>query len=152
MPAPLFKRFAPPTPAIQKQPLSPASSPAPAQKHAADRALSPEAPLPKKETKSKKKKSEATEIVAASLESQEHVEDVVMEDVSAETPQSSKKPKKRKRDTEVIEEQDEDVSKKHKAVFSKFEKASKLAEARKDQHGAEDEAQQPEEELHGKLG
>lgn len=139
MPAPLFKRFAPPT-----------SIPAPVQAHAADKAVSPEAAPPKKEKKSKKRKSEVAEPVAAPVESYEHSEDVVMEDAPAATPKSSKKSKKRK--SEVIEAQDEqdgEVSRKHKAVFSKFEKASKLAEARKDQDEAEDEVQQPEEELHG---
>lgn len=48
------------------------------------------------------------------------------------------------------EGQDDDVSKKHKAVFSKFEKASKLAEARKDHEEDVDEAQEPQEELHGR--
>lgn len=71
-----------------------------------------------------------------------------MEDVPSETPRS-KKSKKRKSD--VIDAPDEDVSKKHKAVLSKFEKASKLAEARKEQEEAGDEVQEPEEELHGML-
>ncbi|KAF2621666.1 P-loop containing nucleoside triphosphate hydrolase protein [Macroventuria anomochaeta] len=122
MPAPLFKRFAPPTLATAKQSSPPAATP------------------------KSKKKSKTTEVVAAPAEAQE---DVVMEDVPAETPRSSKKSKKRK--SEVIEEQDEkneEVSKKHKAVFSKFEKASKLAEARKDQDETEDDIEQPEEELH----
>jgi ATP-dependent RNA helicase DDX51/DBP6 len=147
MPAPLFKRFAPPTPATQKKSPPPAPSPAPVQELAAEKP-SPEAVTPKKEKKSKKRKSEASEPVSKSPDPQDHVEDVVMEDVSAETPKSSKKSKKRK--SEVIEDEDAEISKKHKAVFSKFEKASKLAEARKDQEGAEDNVQQPEEELHGK--
>ncbi|KAJ4352617.1 ATP-dependent RNA helicase dbp6 [Ascochyta clinopodiicola] len=144
MPGPLFKRFAPPASAIQKQ-LSPsASSP---QERTTDKALSPEAAPPKTEKKEKRKKrSEAAEPVAIPVHSQDHGEDVVMEDVSAEAPKSSKKSKKRK--SEVVEEQDEEVSKKHKAVLSKFEKASKLAEARRDQGEADDDAQQPEEELH----
>jgi len=142
MPAPLFKRFAPPTPATQEQSSPPASSPAPAQNHAS------EAAAPKKEKKSKNRKSEVVEAVTAPAQTQDHGEDVVMEEVSFETPKSSKKSKKRK--SEVIEEQDEEVSKKHKAVLSKFEKAAKLAEARKEQDGAGDDAQQPEEELHGK--
>jgi ATP-dependent RNA helicase DDX51/DBP6 len=109
------------------------------------KALSPEADPPKKEKKSKKRKSELAEPVAAPVD-----EDVVMGDAPAEAPKVSKKSKKRK--SEVIEEQegqDEEVSKKHKAVFSKFEKASKLAEARKDQVEADEDDQQPEEELHG---
>jgi hypothetical protein len=122
MPAPLFKRFTPPTPATVKQPSSPSSSPAPVN---ADAELSTEAATLKREKKSKKS-SKATEAGADPVGSQE---DVVMED--APTLETSKKPKKRK--SEVVAEregQEDDVSKKHKAVFSKFEKASKLAEAR----------------------
>ncbi|KAF9695702.1 hypothetical protein EKO04_006447 [Ascochyta lentis] len=142
MPAPLFKRFAPPAPATQKQPSPPASSSAPVQERTTNKALSPEAAPPKKEKKPKKRKSEVTEPVAVPV----HGGDVVMEDVSADAPNPSKRSKKRK--SEVVDEQDEEVSKKHKAVLSKFEKASKLAEARREQDETEDDAQQPEEELH----
>ena len=142
MPAPLFKRFAPPTPATIKQPSSPSSSPAPVK---ADAELSTEAATPKREKKSKKSCKTAG-AVADPVVAQE---DVVMED--APTHETSKKSKKRK--SEVVAEQEgqeDDVSKKHKAVFSKFEKASKLAEARKDHEGDVDEAQDPQEELHGR--
>jgi hypothetical protein len=142
MPAPLFKRFAPPTPATVKQPSSPSSSSAPVK---VDAELSTEAATPKREKKSKKS-SKTTEVVADPVEAQE---DVFMED--APTLETSKKSKKRK--SEVVAEQEgqeDDVSKKHKAVFSKFEKASKLAEARKDHEEDVDEAQEPQEELHGR--
>lgn len=149
MPAPLFKRFAPPTPATQKHSSVPASSPVSVQNDVAEKALSPEAAPSKKEKKIEKRKSELTEPTTVPVESQKQNEDVIMEDVSAEVPRPNKKSKKRK--SELIEEQDEEVSKKHKAVLSKFEKASRLAEARKDQGSAEDETQQPEEELHGTM-
>jgi ATP-dependent RNA helicase DDX51/DBP6 len=112
----------------------------------ADAELSTEAATLKREKKSKKS-SKATEAGADPVVSQE---DVVMED--APTLETSKKPKKRK--SEVVAEregQEDDVSKKHRAVFSKFEKASKLAEARKDYEEAADEAQEPQGELHGEL-
>lgn len=122
MPAPLFKRFAPPTPAVTKENPPPTAT-------------------PQKEKKSKK----TADVVAAPAD--EAQEDVLMED--APTPKTSKRPKKRK--SEVVDEQNdhgEEASKKHKAVLSKFEKASKLAEARKDE--AVEKAEEPEEDLHGK--
>ncbi|KAF3039335.1 ATP-dependent RNA helicase dbp6 [Didymella heteroderae] len=120
MPAPLFKRFAPPTSATAKE-------------------ASPLAAPPKKEKKSKK----TAEAVAAPVEDAQ--DDVVMED--APTPNPPKKSKKRKSDSvEKDGEQDEEVSKKHKTVFSKFEKAAKLAEARKDE--TVESVQEAEEELH----
>lgn len=121
MPGPLFKRFAPPTPATAKEP-------------------SPPAVTPKKEKKSKK----TAEVVAAPVKDAQ--KDVVMGDAPA--PKPLKKSKKRK--SEVVQEEDEQnegVSKKHKAVFSKYEKASKLAEARKDE--ASETIEEPEEDLHG---
>ena len=142
MPAPLFKGFAPPTPATAKQPPSPSSSPAPVK---IDAKLSTEAATPKREKKSKKS-SKTAGVVADPVKSHE---DVVMED--APTLETSKKSRKRK--SEVVAEQEgqeDDVSKKHKAVFSKFEKASKLAEARKDHGEDADEAHEPQEELHGR--
>ncbi|KAJ4410222.1 ATP-dependent RNA helicase dbp6 [Didymella pomorum] len=120
MPGPLFKRFAPPTPATAKEP-------------------SPPAVTPKKEKKSKK----TAEVVAAPVKDAQ--KDVVMGDAPA--PKPLKKSKKRK--SEVVQEEDEQsegVSKKHKAVFSKYEKASKLAEARKDE--ASETIEEPEEDLH----
>ncbi|KAH6644537.1 P-loop containing nucleoside triphosphate hydrolase protein [Boeremia exigua] len=140
MPAPLFRRFVPPTPATAEHSSAPASSPVPVH---APIGLPAEVAAPKKEKKSKKN-TKAVEGVAAPTDAQE---DVVMEDVTPGPPKAIKKSKKRK--SEVIEDQDgqdEEVSKKHKAVFSKFEKASKLAELRKDQQEADTE--EPEEELH----
>lgn len=142
MPAPLFKRFAPQSPAPAKQSSPPSSSPISAQAHAGSTA---DAVAPKKEKKSKR----TSKAAVANAEQIGPQEDVVMEDAPA--PKASKESKKRK--SEVVQEEDardEEVSKKHKAVFSKFEKASKLSEARKDQ-GEADVEQQPEEELHGKL-
>ncbi|KAF1923240.1 P-loop containing nucleoside triphosphate hydrolase protein [Didymella exigua CBS 183.55] len=122
MPASLFKRFAPLTPATVLDASKPAET-------------------PKKNEKTRKIKT--AEVIAAPAKVAQ--EDAIMEDAPTSNP--SKKSKKRK--SEVFEkpkEQNEDVSKKHKGVFSKFEKASKLAEARKDEvvEGVED----PEEELH----
>lgn len=142
MPAPLFRRFVPPTSATEEQSSASASSPAPAP--AATKAAN------RKETKPKMSKQGAGTVKAVAVPP-EVSEDVSMEDVPAETPKSVKRSKKRK--SEVIEEQDgqdEDVSKKHKGVLSKFEKAQKLAEARKEQPEVEVEVEQSEEELHGK--
>jgi ATP-dependent RNA helicase DDX51/DBP6 len=116
MPAPLFKRWAPPT--LATKPTATAvvvEAPPKAASPLPERAASPV-------------------IKADSL-----------------TPKSAKKAKKRKRDVETQAEQDEDASKKHKAIFTKFEKASKLAEAR-NQRRDEDESVEkdelPAEELH----
>ncbi|KAJ4373365.1 ATP-dependent RNA helicase dbp6 [Neocucurbitaria cava] len=54
---------------------------------------------------------------------------LIVDETQMEPPKSIKKPKKRKRSAGANEEEEE-TSKKHKAIFSKFEKASKLAEAR----------------------
>jgi ATP-dependent RNA helicase DDX51/DBP6 len=151
MPAPLFKRWAPPKPATQQQSPPPASLPVSSRDAAPEKALSPEAPPPKKEKKSKKRHRDVAEPVAETPQAHSHVDEPMEEDAPAEAPASHQKPKKRKRDSEVAGEQDEDVSKKHKAIFSKFEKASKLAEARGQlEDGQDAEDQQPEEELHGK--
>ncbi|OAL04991.1 P-loop containing nucleoside triphosphate hydrolase protein [Phaeosphaeriaceae sp. SRC1lsM3a] len=115
MPAPLFKRWAPPKPAViptvspvvEASPKSPSPPP-----------VRPASPSP---------------------------------EVASSTPKSAKKPKKRKRETDTHIEQEEDTSKKHKAIFTKFEKASKLAEARnqrKEQDDGEEKDQEPAEELH----
>ncbi|KAH7066914.1 P-loop containing nucleoside triphosphate hydrolase protein [Paraphoma chrysanthemicola] len=104
MPAPLFKRWAPPAPVAKptKEEVVKAAGPIPTRK-----------------------------------------ESPVVE-TSQPVPKSAKKPKKRKRDSEVAVEEDEETSKKHKAIFSKFEKVSKLAEART-QNKAEDESDDDEE-------
>jgi ATP-dependent RNA helicase DDX51/DBP6 len=88
MPAPLFKRFAPPTSATVRQPSSPSSFPAPVK---ADAELSTEAATPKREKKSKKS-SKTAGAVADPVERQE---DVVMDD--APTLETSKKTKKSKK-------------------------------------------------------
>lgn len=114
MPAPLFKRWAPPTPVVK-----PTTS---------------AAPIPKK-------------IAKASSPTLEVAEPIV-EHALAEAPKAIKKPKKRKRDAEA-NDQDEDTPKKHKNILSKFEKVSKLAEARG--HLGEDETTngvEEQEELH----
>ncbi|KAF2034106.1 P-loop containing nucleoside triphosphate hydrolase protein [Setomelanomma holmii] len=113
MPAPLFKRWVPPTPAVK--PASP-------------------------------------DTAKTSSPPQSHQKSPVAESTSPAVSKSAKKPKKRKRDVEAAEHsQDEENSKKHKAIFSKFEKVSKLAEARS-QHKDEEELAQneelPSEELH----
>jgi ATP-dependent RNA helicase DDX51/DBP6 len=110
MPAPLFKRFVPPTPAVRKP-----SSPAPAH----DEPAKASSPI-----------DGSTEVIAPASA-------IVEEFEAVETPKSIKKPKKRKREAEVANGQDEEASKKHKNVLSKFEKAAKLAEA-KSQQGEED--------------
>ncbi|KAH8728185.1 P-loop containing nucleoside triphosphate hydrolase protein [Phaeosphaeriaceae sp. PMI808] len=67
------------------------------------------------------------------------------------TPKSSKKEKKRKRELEIRGEPDEEIAKKHKAIYTKFEKVSKLAEARgqhQDDDDEEEDVEHPSEELH----
>lgn len=64
-----------------------------------------------------------------------------------------KKPKKRKRDTELKREDNEgeEKSKKHKTILSKYEKVSKTAESRQQQkteEGSDQEEGIPQEELH----
>lgn len=121
MPAPLFKRFAPPTPATTT-----------------------ETSLPAVTQNNEKKSKKTADVGAAPVEDAQ--QDVVMEDMP--TPKPVKKSKKRK--SEAVQEEDEqnkEVSKKHRAVFSKFEKASKLAEARKDE--TSETIEEPEEDLHG---
>ncbi|KAH7389915.1 P-loop containing nucleoside triphosphate hydrolase protein [Pyrenochaeta sp. MPI-SDFR-AT-0127] len=140
MPAPLFKRWAPPKPAVkQASPVGSAlgktaktssltdvatdSSPA---KQSTTRTVSPEAPQYGSNPAS------------------------VVEEALAELPKSIKKPKKRKRESEAMK-QEEEGSKKHKTIFSKFEKASKLAEARNQGEDGEHLSgleEQPTEELH----
>ena len=121
MPAPLFKRFAPPAPIANKQP-----SPAPARDQVTKASSPPYA---------------ATEVVADSHPAS------VQDSVVLEVPKTIKKPKKRKRNAEAAEAQDDEVSKKHKNILSKFEKASKLAEVvgQKGEEEVSYEAQEPEE-------
>ena len=120
MPAPLFKRFAPPSAPVKKQP-----SPAPVRNEVIE-ASSPTAPT--------------THAVTNSIHAP------VEEAIALDSPKPSKKPKKRKREADVANDQDEEVSKKHKNIFSKFEKAAKLAEARNQQGEDEttDEAKEQE--------
>jgi ATP-dependent RNA helicase DDX51/DBP6 len=123
MPAPLFKRWAPPKPAAAPTP-TPAPTHAP--KHAHDTTLKTSSPV-------------------------HHRTESPVEEPQKATPKSAKKPKKRKRDSEVQDGSEEETSKKHKAIFTKFEKASKLAEARsqrKDEDDLEGQEEEPSEELH----
>ncbi|KAG9191584.1 ATP-dependent RNA helicase DDX51/DBP6 [Alternaria panax] len=123
MPAPLFKRFAPPAPVVRKQP-----SPAPAR----DEVAKPPSPT-----------HAATEVVADSSPAP------VQDHAAVEVPKTIKKPKKRKRDAEAANDQDDEVSKKHRNILSKFEKASKLAEAIGQRRGEQaSDAVQEQEELH----
>ncbi|KAF2845952.1 P-loop containing nucleoside triphosphate hydrolase protein [Plenodomus tracheiphilus IPT5] len=121
MPAPLFKRWAPPVTIVK-----PAAPPAPVREKDA-KASSPVAPVAR---------------VAAPSSAP------IVDDAPKEAPKSIKKPKKRKRETDAKEEEEE-TPKKHRAVLSKFEKAQKLAESTGDQkqddttHGTEEQ-----EELH----
>lgn len=112
MPAPLYKRWVPPSKPSQAQ----------------TQAKAPTA-------------ASVVEVV-----SKETVPSPVKETAPSDVPKSIKKPKKRKRDVEHAEE-DEATSSKHKNIFSKFEKASKLAEARKEEEPVENE-EHAEEELH----
>jgi ATP-dependent RNA helicase DDX51/DBP6 len=117
MPAPLFKRWAPPT-------LS---------------------------TPAAKSTAKPIEVAAPKVASPvpERIASPAVE--AAATLKSAKKPKKRKRDTEAPIEADEETSKKHKAIFNKFEKVSKLAEARSQRQDGEESDEkddQPAEELH----
>jgi ATP-dependent RNA helicase DDX51/DBP6 len=123
MPAPLFKRFAPPAPIVEK-----ASAPAPARDEAA-KASSPT--------------FAAAEFVTASSPAP------VRDSAAVEAPKTVKKPKKRKRDAEAANDQDDEISKKHKSILSKFEKAAKLAEAKSQLGGEEAANEAPEQqELH----
>ncbi|KAL5117963.1 ATP-dependent RNA helicase dbp6 [Pleosporales sp. CAS-2024a] len=115
MPAPLFKRWAPPTPAA-KSAITPIK----------DAVATVSSPI-RQRTESPVPGSQAS------------------------TPKPAKKQKKRKRNTEAQDEQGEDNVKKHKAIFTKFEKVSKLAEARSqhvDEENLEQSGQEPAEELH----
>jgi ATP-dependent RNA helicase DDX51/DBP6 len=109
MPAPLFKRYAPPKPATKPAVKPTDERPAKVSSPSQERVASP----PK-----------------------------------SSTPKPAKKPKKRKRDSEARDEEPEETSKKHKAIFSKFEKVSKLAEARSQQPDGED-SQGDEEQVDG---
>ncbi|CAO2652601.1 Nn.00g008840.m01.CDS01 [Neocucurbitaria sp. VM-36] len=122
MPAPLFKRWAPPTPVVKPSPLAPIHD---------EIAKAPSPP------------NTATESTPTE-------QSPVVIEARIETPKSIKKPKKRKRDAEA-QEQEEETSKKHKAIFSKFEKVSKLAEARgqrEDDEPTNGAEEQGAEELH----
>lgn len=80
----------------------------------------------------------------------------IAEDLPKDKAKRTKdRPTKRKRENKnIVEEQDNgEVSKKHKSVFSKFEKSSKLADAaRKSLKGTivEELHESPAPELHGK--
>lgn len=141
MPAPLFKRWAPPKPAIkQLQSASPADD--------ADETTSGSTHIaidsnPAQKSKKRKVTPEAPKHASSPTP--------MAEEAPIDPPKSIKKPKKRKREPEAIGQEEED-SKKHKAIFSKFEKVSKLAEARSQREDGEpldgrDEL--PAEELHG---
>lgn len=81
---------------------------------------------------------------------EEHVESPTAGSKSS-TPKPTNKEKKRKRESRIQDEQDDDNSKKHKAIFSKFEKVSKLAEARSQQQAGQSEVEDEQpvaEELH----
>lgn len=118
MPAPLFKRWAPPVTIVK-----PAAPAAPVRAKVA-KALSP--------------------VVSAVEVSASHASPIT-EDAPVEAPKSIKKPKKRKRDPDAQEQ--EETPKKHKAILSKFEKVQKLAESRGDQkqdgstHGSEEQGE-----------
>ncbi|KAL6705577.1 ATP-dependent RNA helicase dbp6 [Coniothyrium glycines] len=120
MPAPLFKRWAPTS--------KPAPKPAPPALPATQQAS--------------RQASHAHSL--AEVESPHSA--LAVEEAHVEVIKSVKKPKKRKRDAGA-KEQDEETSKKHKNIFNKFEKASRLAEARKEEGSVEDE-DAPLEELH----
>ena len=113
MPAPLFKRFAPPPAPVQEQS-------APATVHTGKEAIKPSSPT-----------SATTHAATNSIHTP--VEEAAVFD----SPKPSKKPKKRKREADVASHYDEEVSKKHKNILSKFEKAAKLAETKN--HQSEDE-------------
>jgi ATP-dependent RNA helicase DDX51/DBP6 len=119
MPATFNKRFVPPVPIYKKQP-----SPPPARAEVAEPSSPPIA---------------ANEVVASPSPAPAEGTSV------SEATKTIKKPKKRKRDAEAAKEQDDEIAKKHKNVFSKFEKAAKLAEAR-GQNVEEEAAKEPQEE------
>lgn len=124
MPAPLFKRWAPPTPISSAPNSTKTATPA--------------------------KFSNGSECIET-VHTNHTIESAVaspQSDARDPSPiqnlKSVKKPKKRKHEAQTHKEEHE-VSKKHKAIFSKFEKASKLAEA-KGQHNDEEAADAGEEE------
>ncbi|KAH9870169.1 hypothetical protein J1614_007092 [Plenodomus biglobosus] len=122
MPAPLFKRWAPPV-AIVK----------------------PAAPAVPAREKVAKTSGPVASIVKATAASSAPI----AEDAPVEAPKSAKKPKKRKRDIDA-QEQEEETPKKHKAILSKYEKVQKLAESKGD-HKEEDDTthgSEEQEELH----
>ncbi|PSN75004.1 P-loop containing nucleoside triphosphate hydrolase protein [Corynespora cassiicola Philippines] len=72
------------------------------------------------------------------------------DNAAVETPKSIKKPKKRKRESQVAEQEvEEATSKKHKSILSKFEKVARKAEARQDTD--QEPAEQQDEEQHVEL-
>lgn len=141
MPAPLFKRWAPPTPVAL-----------PSRDQTADSLLfSSETVAESTPTKkSKHKKRNPDEGVATSPTVQQYVSSPApeAEKTPMVTPKSIKKPKKRAREIDAAE-QSEETSKKHKSILSKFEKVSKLAQARGQlEESEEDEESHLDEELH----
>ncbi|OAL44357.1 P-loop containing nucleoside triphosphate hydrolase protein [Pyrenochaeta sp. DS3sAY3a] len=122
MPAPLFKRWAPPTPVA----------------------------LPSRDQTANVLPSSSDTEVATSPTVEHHVSSPApaAEKTPIATPKSIKKPKKRAREPDAAE-QSEETSKKHKSILSKFEKVSKLAQARGQLEESEnDEEAHLDEELH----
>ena len=149
-----YKRFVPPPNSSTKN-ASPASSAAlnSRSKHATD-AFNASAHPTKRKDDTKKGRSKQNNPV------QRDTDDIVDRGTShrsTESPVASRKAKKRKRESNINEqshEEDQTIPKKHKAVFSKFEKAAKravtvqsVATETADDAGQVEKA---EEELHGK--
>lgn len=150
MPAPLYARYVPPKAArpAPKQtpvPLPPNMSP-------------PQTvvPLPESPAEKPKKRKRTIEQPYPVVEPTEEAKVETKEPTIKQSKSKKEKANKRKREieqTEPAEESNDTVSKKHKAVLSKFERSSKLAETIRSEGGAtsekpiEDEA--PKQELHG---
>lgn len=108
--------------------------------------------------KHKKSRDNSKEIPIEEASQVEEVPKDDASDVPVATPQTSKKPKKRKRESNTEEQTglvEEATPKKHKAILSKFERSSKRAEAAweaaENEPQKEDDGEKPAEQLHGSL-
>jgi ATP-dependent RNA helicase DDX51/DBP6 len=93
---------------------------------------------------------------AASNSAEPSSEQTIPSESISESPSTSKKPKKRKRELQADDrtEREQDATpKKHKTILSKFERSSKLVKAAKNatdvDRGDDKEEDQPPEQLHG---
>ncbi|KAF1950058.1 P-loop containing nucleoside triphosphate hydrolase protein [Byssothecium circinans] len=126
MPAPLYGRWVPPASATKKTTPSPQPADPP--------------PSQKKEKTPKKRGVTEPEVPQITIQQS------APEETAPDLARSAKKPKKRKRESNV-DDNDTASPKKHKTIFSKFEKVSRKAqeEARKQDEEPEQEQDQEDE-------